>query len=60
MVGFGDKVGAGEMTEVDPGGLVVHVQDLGDLFGGNGCIPQSREKLPKGMRRERDASRITP
>ena len=40
MLGFGDEIGAGKAAEVDPGGLIVHVQDLGDFFGRDWSVPR--------------------
>ncbi len=48
MVGLGDEVGAGKVAEVDLYGIVAHVQDLGDLFGGDGSVQAEEQEEDDG------------
>ncbi len=48
MIGLGDEVSAGKVSEVDPGGLVVHVQDLGYFFGRDWSIQSEQQEEDNG------------
>ena len=48
MVGLGDEVGAGKVAEVDLHGIVAHVQDLGDLFSGDGSVQAKEQEEDDG------------